>query len=125
MSRQLKVDGELQYLKSAIVRAVPVAEGVKTVTDHANGCFTMIIRGEMVPDEWLTTAFSLNARRHDFGSGHDAHMAFIFPVTAARIINQKFPILNEYLRLKSSPLSYNSAEARRFVRPAAGNLATA
>jgi hypothetical protein len=108
MTRQLKVDGELDYLLTVIKRAVPVAEGVRTVSDHAGGYFTLLIKGQMVPDEWVTAAFALSARRHDFGNGREAFMAWVFPISAAPKINAKFPVLNAYLQANESVLTYNT-----------------
>jgi len=116
VTRQLKLDGEEYYIQTALQRAVMVADGVKTATDHANGWFTMFIRGQTLPEDWLTAAFALGARRYDLGHGHNSFMAWIFPVSAAPKINAKFPILNAWLINQNLVLTTNRAPATRQVR---------
>jgi hypothetical protein len=113
MSRQLKLDGEEDYIQVALQRAVLVAEGVKTATDHANGWFTMFIQGQTLPDEWLTAAFALSARRYDFGHGQNSYMAWIFPVSAAPKINAKFPILNAWIRSQTAVITVKRSQPQR------------
>ena len=112
MSRQLKFDGEQDYVQIALRRAVLVAEGVKTATDHANGWFTMFIQGQTLPDDWLAAAFALSARRYDFGHGDTSYMAWIFPVSAAPKINAKFPILNAWIRSQTKVITINRPAAQ-------------
>jgi len=113
MSRQLKFDGEHDYIQYALQRSVLVAEGVKTATDHANGWFTMFIQGQTLPDDWLTSAFALSARRYDLGHGQTSYMAWIFPVSAAPKINAKFPILNAWLRSQTQVITVKQSQPQR------------
>lgn len=60
--------------------ATPITRNIRGLSDSVGKQFFLVIKGDIVPAEWLNMAYRVGARREDHGYAEKASVIMIFPI---------------------------------------------